>query len=82
MNTHIVICRGDRDQEEGHEGLYEISSHYELATRTVFDSREAAEAYASTIASCRAPIVVRLPIDELRVGEERGTLDYWKRGGV
>lgn len=74
MTPHIVICRGDRDQDNP----YAISAHYELATRTVFEGREAAEVYAATIASCREPIVVLLPISELRVGEDRGRLEYWR----
>ena len=72
---YIVLCRGDKDEEDG----YAISSNYELATRTVFEGREAAEAYAATIASCRQPIMCPLPLSELRVGEDRGRLGYWRR---
>jgi len=77
--TYIVLCRGDVDNgREGEEqGLYGLGP-YQLATRTVFAGRDAAEAYAKTIASCREPIVVALPLAELRVGEDRGRLDYWE----
>lgn len=67
---HIVICRGD------------VGSKYELATRTVFEGREAAEAYAATIASCRQAIVCPLPLNELRIGEDRGRLEYWRNLGL
>lgn len=43
----------------------------------MFESREAAEAYAATIAESRGAVVVKMPLDELRVGEDRGRLDYW-----
>lgn len=40
---------------------------YVLATRQVFFTREAAEAYASTVAQSRVPIVVAGPWGQLRV---------------
>jgi hypothetical protein len=71
---HVVICRGDRDPAPGAP-----KAPYELATRTVFESREAAEAYAAGILPAgREAFVLPLPLAELRVGEDRGRLDYWK----
>lgn len=67
-DPHIVLCR--KDQADG--------GAYELATRTVFAGREVAELYASAIARSREPIVLPLPLTELRVGEARGTLEYWR----
>jgi hypothetical protein len=72
---HTVICRADT-KPDGSPG------DFELATRTVFEGREAAEAYAAGIAPAREPIVVAMPLDELRVGEERGRLDYWHPTGA
>jgi len=40
--------------------------------------RCAFEAYAFTVADSRGPVVVKMPLDELRVGEDRGRLDYWR----
>lgn len=72
FDAYIVLCREDpKDGEEVGE--------YRLATRTVFWGREAANAYARTVAHSREPIVAPLPIGELRIGEERGRLDYWER---
>lgn len=70
-DPHIVLCRKDM-AEDGTPGAYE------LATRTVFAGREVAELYASAIARSREPIVIELPLTELRVGEARGTLEYWQ----
>jgi hypothetical protein len=50
----IVICRGDsRDVD----GVYRPGD-YVLTTRTVFDRREEAEAYAKSVAPSREAIVV------------------------
>ncbi len=68
---HVVVCRGDA-KPDGSPG------DYALATRTVFEGREAAEAYATSIAPSREPIVTPMPLDELRIGEDRGRLDYWR----
>ena len=68
--TCIVICRGDRVDEQ---------APYELATRTVFESEEAAAAYMRTISPSREPLAVPLTVSELRVGEPRGTLAYWEK---
>ena len=62
---YIVICMGDR--EEGFP-----RSAYELATRTVFASKEAAVEYAGSIAISREPIIVQGRFHDLRFGEERG----------
>lgn len=67
---HVVLCRDDA-KEDGSAG------DYRLATRTVFEGRESASLYASTIAASRDPIVSPLPLAELRVGEDRGRLEYW-----
>jgi hypothetical protein len=90
---HVVLCRGDKgsdlpfwtqiasfdfDVDDKDDEDIDASGRHELATRTVFEGREAAEAYAATIASSRDPIVVALPLSELRVGEDRGRLGYWK----
>jgi|GEM_PF-2933697 len=72
FDAYIVLCR--EDPKEGEE-----VGEYRLATRTVFWGREAASAYARTIALSREPIVAPLPLGELRIGEERGRLDYWER---
>lgn len=77
-DPHVVIARGDMCIGAwGEYGPFNIGD-YELATRTVFAGREAAEAYAAGISRYREPIVTKLPISELRVGEERGQLDYWR----
>jgi hypothetical protein len=68
--AHVVVCRDDAKQD-GTEG------DYALATRTVFEGREAAEAYARTVAADRKPIVASIPLGDLRVGEDRGKLAYW-----
>jgi hypothetical protein len=68
--AHIVVCRDDT-QEDGTPGPYQ------MATRTVFAGLEAAQAYAGTIASARAPLCVPISLSELRVGEDRGRLEYW-----
>jgi hypothetical protein len=68
---HVVVCRDDA-KDDGSLG------DYKLATRTVFEGREAAEAYAATIAPSRDPLVIPVRLDELRVGEDRGRLDYWR----
>jgi len=70
--AHVVVCRDDR-KHDGSDG------DYMLATRTVFQGREAAEAYARTISHSRGAIVVPMSLSELRVGEDRGRLDYWVR---
>ena len=72
-DDHVVLCRGD-EKWNGEPG------DYELATRTVFESRDAAEVYAKTIAESRGAIVAPMPFAELRTGEERGTLAYWTGG--
>lgn len=69
-DPHVVLCRGDA-KGDGSPG------DYELATRTVFAGQEAAHAYASGVSRSREPIVTALPLAELRVGEDRGRLDYW-----
>jgi hypothetical protein len=77
-DPHVVITRGDvLPLTWGEYGPHNLGE-YELATRTVFAGREAAEAYAAGISRYREPIVTKLPISELRIGEERGQLDYWK----
>lgn len=65
----IVICRADASGNK--------PGPYQLATRTVFESPEAAGLYARTIAQSREAIVIPLDVWDLRVGEERGTLGYW-----
>lgn len=69
FDTCLVFCRADCSEGERGE--------YELATRTVFESREGATAYAKSIAAAREPLVVKVSLGELRVGEDRGRLDYW-----
>lgn len=69
-DSHIVICRDDA-KPDGSPGDYQI------ATRTVFEGREAAEAYAKTLSPARTPIVVPVSLSELRIGEDRGQLSYW-----
>jgi len=54
MEKFIVICRDD-DTPEG------VKGGYLLATRRQFDTRSAAERYASTIHQGREPIVVECP---------------------
>lgn len=66
MTTYIVICRGDTPPESDTHGAYE------LATRTVFKTREAAEVYAQGIAGGRAALVVEGHFTQLRFGEDRG----------
>lgn len=66
MATYIVVCRGDRDTEDS------PPAPYELATRTVFVSREKAEEYAAGVARSRDPIVVMGRWKGLRFGETRG----------
>lgn len=53
MNEHrfIVVCRADRNAD-GSPGAYE------LATRRVFPTSEAAQEYAAGVSESRAPIVV------------------------
>lgn len=53
MNEHrfIVVCRSDRNAD-GSPGAYE------LATRRVFPTAEAAQEYAAGVSGSRAPIVV------------------------
>lgn len=68
---HIVLSRDiDRD------------GSYHLATKTVFESAEAAALYAETIARSRQAVTIPLrnlmhEIADLRYGEERGTEAYW-----
>jgi hypothetical protein len=50
-----------------------------LPAAQVFEGREAAEAYASTISPSRDPIVSSISLSELRVGEDRGRLEYWSK---
>jgi len=50
---YVVVCRGDADP-----GSPYVYGAYELATRTVFPTREAALAYSVGIAAERAPLVV------------------------
>lgn len=57
------------------------STAWELATRTAFESLEAAELYAAT-SSAFETIVAEGPFSELRFNEERGTAAYWKRLGA
>jgi hypothetical protein len=73
-DPHVVLARRDRDHEDAPPGAYEV------ATRTVFESRAAAEAYAATCSTAREPLVVAMPVSGLRVGEDRGRLGYWKTG--
>jgi hypothetical protein len=54
FDTCLVFCRADC--LEGERG------EYELATRTVFESREAATAYAKSIAAAREPLVVKVSL--------------------
>jgi hypothetical protein len=49
--AYIVICRADRAEGEP-------PGSYQLATRTVFESEDAAILYAATIAANREPLVV------------------------
>jgi hypothetical protein len=56
---YIVVCREDHN-DDGSPG------DYTLATRTVFPTKEAAEAYASGCASDRQAIVVGGRFSELR----------------
>jgi hypothetical protein len=78
-DPHIVIAREDEQSLPWDMyGPNNLGAHT-LATRTVFEGREAAEAYASGIAPCREPIVAAVALNELRVGEDRGQLDYWKK---
>lgn len=51
---YIVICRGDSDPSSEY-----AFGAYELATRTVFPTREAARQYASGINEARQAIVVQ-----------------------
>ncbi len=71
-DSHVVVCRDDA-KDDGTPGAYK------LATRTVFEGREAAEFYTKTVAASREPIVVPVSLAELRVGEDRGRLDYWRK---
>lgn len=57
--------------------LAQVSERWELATRTVFESREAAERYAAAMAHSVPFLVVGGRFDGLRFGEERGTAAYW-----
>jgi hypothetical protein len=50
---YVVVCRGDAEP-----GSPYAHGAYELATRTVFPTREAALAYSVGIAAERAPLVV------------------------
>ncbi len=68
---HVVICRDDA-KDDGSPG------DYALATRTVFEGRQAAEAYAATVARGRQAIVLPLDCARLRFGEDRGRLGYWR----
>jgi hypothetical protein len=68
---HVVICRDDAKDDGG-------LGDYKLATRTVFEGRQAAEAYAATVAQSRQPIVIPVELDRLRFGEDRGRLSYWR----
>ena len=70
IDAHVVLCRDDA-KRSGSAG------DYRLATRTHLEGRESASLYASTIAASRNPIVSPLPLAELRVGEDRGRLEYW-----
>lgn len=69
---YIVICRGD--VEPGF-----TRGAYELATRTVFATKEAAVKYAESIDSSRGALVVAGRWRGLRFDEERGTLAYWEK---
>lgn len=55
--------------------LAQVSERWELATRTVFESRVAAEYYAASMAM--PSLVVSGRFDGLRFGEQRGTAAYW-----
>ena len=60
MNQWMVICIG------------EAPHGYEIATRSVFNSRAAAERYAATLSATRCPIVVMGRFGQLRFdGDER-----------
>ncbi len=65
-DPHVVLCRADRAYDGAPPGAYE------LATRTVFEGRANAEHYAAGISPSREPIVIPLPLAELRTGEDRG----------
>ena len=58
MSLWIVICRDSSPPTLG---------GYTLATRRVFTSQEAAEQYASTVASSRMPMVVDGDFSRLRL---------------
>lgn len=53
FDGYVVVCRGDSEP-----GSPYAHGAYELATRTVFPTREAALAYSVGIAAERAPLVV------------------------
>lgn len=55
--------------------LAQVNDRWELATRTVFESQEAAERYAASMAI--PSLVVSGRFDGLRFGEKRGTFSYW-----
>lgn len=61
---HIVICRADRCDD--------APGAYELATRTVFINKVAAEEYAAGIAPSREPLVIPGRWAGLRFDEKRG----------
>lgn len=50
---YVVICRGDADPSSEYK-----HGEYELATRTVFPTKEAALGYARTVAEGRQAMVI------------------------
>lgn len=66
MDSYVVICRSSAV----------IGAVYELATRTVFSTYDAAIAYTQDILN-RGPLVVAGRWNGLRFGEARGESGYW-----
>lgn len=58
---YVVICRGDADPSSEFK-----HGEYELATRTVFPTKDAALGYARTIAESRQAMVIPGRWAELR----------------